>query len=61
MIQTISSKSLSVRNGDCATRDLNSSAETMDDIANIIEDVGIDNIKDMLEEDFDLSFIFSQF
>ena len=42
---------------DCSVGDFKSAAATMDDLANIIQDVGIDNLKTQLGLDLDFGFI----
>ena len=42
---------------DCSVRDFNSAAATMDDLADIIQDVGINNLKNQLGLDMDFSVV----
>ena len=41
---------------DCSVGDFNSAAATMDDLADIIQDVGLVNLKNQLGIDLDFSF-----
>ena len=42
---------------DCSAGDFKSAAATMDDLANIIQDVGIDNLKNQLGIDLDFAVL----
>ena len=45
-------KDIDVGDLDCDTEDLNSAAASMEDLANIIQEVGIENLKQQLGVEF---------
>jgi len=56
MIQKINTGSFNNVGLDCVTKDFNTAADTMDDIASLVQDIGLDNLKNQLGEDFDFNF-----